>query len=590
VSGTELKQRLVAILAADAAGYSRLMSLDERATIAALDAARAVFRRHIEPNQGRVIDMAGDSVLAVFDTAIGAVTAALAIQGEIRPLAEAVPEDRRMRFRIGVHMGDVIEKSDGTVYGDGVNVAARLEGLAEPGGVTISDSVRIAVKGKIEVGFEDQGEQAIKNIIDPVRAYRLQADGEEIAAVSTTATKSSAQVAGIDLSLPDKPSIAVLPFTNMSVDPEQEYFTDGITEDIITELSRYKSLFVVARNSSFVFRGLPVDIREVGSKLGVRFVLEGSVRKAGNRIRVSAQLIDAVSGDHVWADHFDNDLVDVFAVQDEMSRTIVSTIVGRLEHSQFERVLRIPTSDLNAYEHVLRGQKYLHQFVRTNYEHASECFQRAISLDDRFARAHALLALTETYRYFWDDQPSPRLARAVSMAETALVHDADESRAHLALGVAYLFTNHDKSGHHHAQAHKLNPNDDLVMVEQGRFRMYAGQPDVGADLVRQAMRRNPYHPNWYWNVLGRCVHSAGDYQAAIPIFESVTDPQFWTNAYLAACYAAVGNARKAAEHRARTLTARPDFTMTGFKHFFPYRDNADLERFFATLRDAGLPP
>ncbi len=300
-----LQHRLAAILAADAAGYSRLMAVDDKATVAALDAARAVFREQVEAQQGRVIDMAGDSVLAVFGTVAGAVTAALAIQAQVNAVADAEAIDRRMRFRIGVHLGDVIEKADGTVYGDGVNIAARLQGLAEPGGITVSESIRSAVKGKVGASFEDHGEQAVKNIADPVRAWRLRTG-----AVEPVATVPAApSITAIDLSLPDKPSIAVLPFVNMSGDPEQEYFTDGITEDIITELSRFHSLFVIARNSSFSYKGQSPDIRRVGKELGVRYVLEGSIRKSAQRIRVTGQLIDALTGNHLWAEKYGRVLV-----------------------------------------------------------------------------------------------------------------------------------------------------------------------------------------------------------------------------------------------------------------------------------------
>ena len=300
-----LQHRLAAILAADAAGYSRLMAVDDKATVAALDAARAVFREQVEAQQGRVIDMAGDSVLAVFGTVAGAVTAALAIQAQVNAVADAEAIDRRMRFRIGVHLGDVIEKADGTVYGDGVNIAARLQGLAEPGGITVSESIRSAVKGKVGASFEDHGEQAVKNIADPVRAWRLRTG-----AVEPVATVPAApSITAIDLSLPDKPSIAVLPFVNMSGDPEQEYFTDGITEDIITELSRFHSLFVIARNSSFSYKGQSPDIRRFGKELGVRYVLEGSIRKSAQRIRVTGQLIDALTGNHLWAEKYDRVLV-----------------------------------------------------------------------------------------------------------------------------------------------------------------------------------------------------------------------------------------------------------------------------------------
>lgn len=350
MTGSELKQRLAAILAADVAGYSRLMAADERATVAALDAARKVFRSQIESNQGRVIDMAGDSVLAVFETATGAVSAALTIQQKLNSLLADVPEDRRMRFRIGVHMGDVIEKADGTVSGDGVNIAARLEGLAEPGGITISDAVQGAVRGKVAASFVDQGEQQVKNIPHPVRVFAVRTDG--------SAAAPSPAVGEIDLSLPDKPSIAVLPFTNMSGEPEQEYFTDGITEDIIIELSRFHSLFVIARNTTFTYKGKSVDIQQVGKELGVRYVLEGSIRKAGNRVRVTGQLIDALTGNHIWAERYDRVLEDIFAVQKEVTKSIVSAIAPHINTAEVEKARRRRPENLSAYEIAVRADAH----------------------------------------------------------------------------------------------------------------------------------------------------------------------------------------------------------------------------------------
>lgn len=586
MSSGDLRQRLVAILAADAAGYSRLMSLDERATVAALDAARSVFRSQTAANQGRVVDTAGDSVLAVFETAAGALNAAIQIQAELAESSKDVPSDRRMRFRIGIHLGDVLEKADGSVYGGGVNVAARLQALAEPGRITVSDAIHGAVRGKVSAIFTDQGEQTVKNISHPVRAYLAQVFAK---ADSATAEMTRPLVSEIDLPLPDKPSIAVLPFTNMSGDPEQEYFADGITEDIITELSRFNSLFVVARNSSFVFRGRSVDVREIGSKLGVGYVLEGSVRRAGNRIRVTAQLITVSNGAHVWANRFDDELTDVFAVQDEIARTIVSTIIGRVEDHQSARKLQVSACDLSAYDQVLRGQKFFHEFTSASYERASTCFHAAIAADAGFARARSLLAVAEVYRWFWDDEPS-RLERALGFAADALALDPHDSRGNMAMGVAHLFCmNHAQAEHHLVHACELNPNDDLAILELGRMRMYCGQPEVGAELVRKAMRRNPFHANWYWNILGRCLHSANNFEAAIPVFESVTTPQFWTHAYLAACYTAIGNHTRAKSHRDLTLAMRPGFGTSSFSAALPYRDKRDLLHFIHTLRAAGLP-
>ena len=300
--------------------------------------------------------MAGDSVLAVFETVTGAVSAALAIQKEINQAGESVPEDRRMRFRIGVHLGDVMEKADGTIYGDGVNIAARLEGLAEPGGITISGAVRGAVRGKVMAGFVDQGEQQVKNIPYPVRAFAVCAEGD-IAAIPSSVVAESAP------SLPDKPSIAVLPFANMSGDPEQEYFVDGITEDILTDLASVSGLFVIARNSSFVYKNQAVDIKEVGRKFGVRHVLEGSVRKAGARVRITAQLIDAETGGHVWAERFDRDVEDIFAVQDEVTRNIVNALKVRLTGN--DRKYREQRGKVNAeaYDYAMRARSSFLQFT-----------------------------------------------------------------------------------------------------------------------------------------------------------------------------------------------------------------------------------
>ena len=341
---TTVRQRLAAILAADVAGYSRLMGSDELATVAALDSARGIFREHIEAHQGHVIDMAGDSVLASFDTATGAVAAALAVQEDLVATVAAVPEDRQMRFRIGVHLGDVMEKTDGTVYGDGVNIAARLEGLAEPGGITVSDAVQGAVQGRVNATFADQGEQQVKNILHTVHAYRLvSAQREELTTAADRSSKPSNE----------KPSIAVLPFANMSGDSEQEYFADGISEDIITALSKLRWFFVIARNSSFAYKGKADDVKRVARDLGVRYVLEGSVRKGGNRVRITAQLIDASTGSHLWADRYDGDLTDIFALQDEITKKVVAAIEPKLLEAEGIRSQSRSPEDFGAWDMVI---------------------------------------------------------------------------------------------------------------------------------------------------------------------------------------------------------------------------------------------
>ena len=320
MANLHIDQRLAAILAADVAGYSRLMEADERATVAKLDAYRTVFQERVAEHGGRVVDTAGDSVLAVFPSAIGAVEAAIAIQEDLGTRNEALPEDQRMRFRLGVNLGDVIEKEDGSVYGSGVNVAARLEGLAEPGGVMISEDVYRQVMGKVDRDFEHAGSHDVKNITEPVIAYQVATKSVGAAQFSTEERPA----------LPDKPSIAVLAFDNLSGDPDQEYFADGIAEDIITGLSHDRGLFVIARNSSFTYKGQAVNVAQVGHDLGVRYVIEGSVRKAGTRVRITAQLVDAATGNHLWAERYDRDLEDIFAVQDEITRNVVVTIAPEL--------------------------------------------------------------------------------------------------------------------------------------------------------------------------------------------------------------------------------------------------------------------
>ena len=511
MSGTDLKQRLVAILAADVAGYSRLMASDERATVAALDAARAVFRNQIETNQGRVIDMAGDSVLAVFETATGAVSASLAIQREINLPGENSAEDRRMRFRIGVHLGDVIEKADGTIYGDGVNIAARLEGLAEPGGITVSDSIRNAVKGKIGASFEDQGEQKVKNIAEPVRAYRVRAEGAGAVEFSPPA-KPTPAVGDGELSLPDKPSIAVLPFANLSGDPEQEYFTDGITEDIITELSRFHSLFVIARNSTFTYKGKAVDVRTVAKELGVRYVLEGSIRRAANRIRVTAQLVDAATGNHIWAEKYDRVLEDIFAVQEELTRSIVAAIAPQIESVELTRAARRRPDSLSAYEIALRANAdALAAWAKPDVaqlDRAIRGAQAALAIDPRSVLANIVIARSNYQRVLHHAAPDLKGAWREGMhaADRVVELDRYDHGGYIFRGVLLTLLTDAGGGPHEAlnncrHAHELNPNDALALLALGWTEAIHGYPEQGIEHLLKVLRANPRDP-WVGSVQG----------------------------------------------------------------------------------------
>ena len=584
MSSVELKQRLAAILAADVAGYSRLMAADERATVQSLDAARALFRGRIEANQGRVIDMAGDSVLAVFETAAGAVLAALDVQHEIESLLGDVPEDRRMRFRVGVHLGDVIEKGDGSIYGDGVNIAARLEGLALPGGITVSDAVECAVRNKVSARFVDQGEQAVKNIAHPVRAFRVQA-------AAPTPSPQAADTAAADRSS-DKPSIIVLPLVNMSGAPEQEYFADGLTEDILTDLSRFRELFVISRNTSFKYKGQAVDVKKVARELGVRYVVEGSVRKAGNRVRITVQLIDGESDRHIWAERYDRELEDIFAIQDEVTSAIVATLPGRLEADARGRAERKPPANMAAYECVLEAKVLHHRSSRDDNARAVGLIQRAIALDARYGHAHAWHAclLGQQWGYGWCKDRAETEVVIERELEIALGLDQNDSDVHRILAaVGVVRSDLGKAVFHQQRALALNPNDDLIVVQQGELLTWLGQAEEGIEWIRKAMRLNPYHPERFWFHLARAQFVARRYVDAIDSLRHISAPDTLHHALFAACHAQLGHAIDAAARVAEVRRRVPDFTIR--EHCLPvlhYGRDADLAHHCEALRKAGL--
>src|SRR5574342_629580 len=423
---TTVRQRLAAILAADVAGYSRLMAGDERATLAALHSARGIFKEHIAAHQGHLIDMAVDSVLAVFDTATGAVAAALGVQESLVATMAAVPEDRQMRFRVGVHLGDVMEKADGTVYGDGVNIAARLEGLAEPGGIMVSDAVHGAVQGRVSATFADQGEQQVKNILHTVHAYRV------------VVAQREALTGGLDRSRKpssEKPSIAVLPFVNMIGDSEQEYFADGISDDIITGLSKLRWFFVIARNSSFAYKGKTVDVKRTARELGVRYVLEGSVRKGGNRVRITTQLIDASTSSHIWADRYDGDLTDVFALQDEITEKVVAAIEPKLLEAEGIRSQNRSPEDLGAWDLVIQASSLFWRLTKAETQTAINMLGRAIERYPEYGPAHSILAFVLLISDYsgWGGADL-QFDEAARLAARAAELDDNDPWAHLALG------------------------------------------------------------------------------------------------------------------------------------------------------------
>jgi adenylate cyclase len=536
VSGTDLKQRLAAILAADAAGYSRLMSLDERGTVAALDAARSVFQAQTVANQGRVVDTAGDSVLAVFETAAGALNAALQIQATLAEACKDLPLERRMLFRIGIHSGDVMEKADGSVYGDGVNIAARLQALAEPGQITVSDAIHGAVRGKVSASFTDQGEQSVKNIAHPIRAYRIQV-GEKVDPATTAVAKPLA--GEIDLSLPDKPSIAVLPFTNMSGDPEQEYFTDGITEDIITELSRFHSLFVIARNSSFTYKGKPVDVRTVSKDLGVRYVLEGSIRRAANRIRVTAQLIDAITGNHIWAEKYDRMLEDIFAVQEEIARSIVLAVSPTVTAAE-ELKVRRRHKDLTAYELAVRARTYFRDGrVKTDralLTKALETARAALAIDPNITDALIVIAWAHaiSIQNGFASDPVAAMKEGLDVADRLIRLDASSSGGYAAKGFL-LFWKLTEDSIEEARfllrrAIELNSNDMDARWVLATHEGGGGNPQTAIEMLLIVLRLNPRDPLGHIHrmLLAVSLYAIRDYAAAlVEIRKAMADAPQW---------------------------------------------------------------
>jgi adenylate cyclase len=594
VSGTDHKKRLVAILAADAAGYSRLMAADEAATVSALDTARAVFRTQIESTQGRVIDMAGDSVLAVFELATGAVTAAQAIQHELHAASVEVPADRRMRFRIGIHLGEIIEKSDGTVYGDGVNIAARLESLAEPGGIAVSDSVHVAVRGKVDAEFQDLGEQTVKNIAHAVRAFRVKpaAIGEP----------TPAPAAGeIDVSLPDKPSIAVLPFDNMSGDPEQAYFADGIVEDIITELSRFQSLFVIARNTSFTYKGRSVDVKTVARELGVRFVLEGSVRRAGQRVRITAQLIDGQTGSHVWAERYEDVVSDVFELQERITHEVVASLVSEVEAEEMRQQRRgqrrfTEADDIawRAFAAMIDGTFGGDQALTLE---ATRLAEAALARDQACRLAYFVLAWGHTWRVFmgWTGERAAVIDAARRAADRLIELAPNDSRAYLARGRLRAVAGDLAGGVADLRrAHELNPNDAFTLFYLSREEAAAGNCAPAKALAAQALRMSPKDRfiGVAYLAYALCAFLEQDYDAlhkwaehAIQSHGSAPIRRVMMIVYAAK----TGDAALLRTHLERLNAIAPDFVPSLFRgDHWTFHQPQHMQMLLDSLRQAGL--
>lgn len=592
-----MERRLAAILAADVVGYSRLMGADETGTLDRLKALRKeVVQPKITQRKGRVVKLMGDGLLAEFPSVVEAVHCAIDIQQGVAAREPDLSDDRRIRLRIGINLGDIIvEGSD--IYGDGVNVAARLEALADPGGICVSGAVFNSIKGKVSLDFSDLGEQRVKNIDDAIRVYQI-APGRGPGAGRSAGSPSGSAARR---QLPDKPSVAVLPFDNMSGDPEQEYFSDGLTEDLITELSRFRELSVVSRNSSFAFKGKAESLKKVGETLNVQYLVEGSVRKAGDRIRVSTQLIDAWSDQHIWAERYDRGMEDIFQVQDDVVRRVASTLVDRLEYEGQNRAKRQSDDQLRAYDLYLRGRQHFINWSIEDNRNAREYLKSALAIEPDYAAALALLSevLLRMWLNGWSDDPDDDLAESFAAAKRSDELDDQDSRTQTALGMAYLFQRKpDKAKHHFESALKLNPNDTRALVYFSRHAVFDGDTVKAMDLCRQALSLNPFG-KYNWN-LGLACFVARKYDDAVALLESIRNPTEAVLALLAASYAMVDRKAEVASTYARFCeAARTSPVMSKldkeaewreyFSARWPFRHARDLKHLLDALSKAGMP-
>jgi adenylate cyclase len=577
-------RRLTAVLAADVVGYSRMMAADETGTLAALKLHReTVFDPTVAQHRGRIVKLIGDGTLVEFLSVVDAVNCALAIQRAIKQ--QTSPSENAIVLRIGINLGDVIIDSD-DIYGDGVNVAARLEPLADPGGICVSTVVNESVGNRVDAAFEDCGEIAVKNIVRPIRVWKWRPEGEPMSVPSHAAPPTA----------PEPASVAVLPFANISGDPEQEYFSDGITEDIITDLSKVSGLLVIARNSSFAYKGKNIDIRTVGRELGVRSVLEGSIRRAGNRVRITAQLVDAGSGAHVWAERYDRELTDIFAVQDEVTQRIVDSLKIKLAPAEAANIASIPTKSVEAHDLVLRGREFLFgaNKNRETFEHAERCFKHALDLDPDYAQAHAGLAWAYQFDYQnrWSVDPENALSRAAESADTAIKKDPKEpfARAIAAL-VAVWKRDLDRGAIEAGIALSLNPNLALAYGILAAVQLYSGRPLEAIPIFERAIRLDPVDDQQYLHFLGIAHLLAGHHETAVAALRQrilrVPRTDF-SRAILASALGCLGETDEARRVWGELKEINPKYAFS--EHFarLPFKRREDVSKISEGLARAGI--
>jgi adenylate cyclase len=578
------KRKLAAILSADVKGYSRLTEADEEGTHRTLKAYRDAMAAQIAWHDGRVVGTAGDSVLAEFMSSVEAVRCAAAVQDELAKRNAELPQNKRLEFRIGINLGEVILERDG-IYGDSVNVAARLQALAEPGGICVSGSIYDQVRDKLPFGYAFLGEQLLKNIEKPVRLFSVRPDRRD-AGMSDAAS-----------SLPDRLSVAVLPFDNFSGDPARERLADGLAEDLITELARFRDLFVIARQSTFAYKGKAMDVRQVGRELGARYVLEGSVETTPKRLRITAQLIDAATGGHVWSERYDRLLDDIFAVRDEVAQTIVGTIGGsdgRLVRAAQEITRRkAPSRDLQAYDCYLLANEHFWRGTREDNAEARRLAERAVALDPSFACAYARLATAHYNDAMkgWSTSADQSWEQFHALVRTAVTLDDADGASYLLLGLSYFKKGQVPQGAAAwERALALSPNEAGVLMTVGvDLGITLGRAEEGVELIKRAMRLNPHHPEWYIRSLGYALYYAQRYDDAITAYSRLRNRDLSCHLHLALSYAQLGRDIEAAVEAAEVLNLEPDFSARCFAENDYYTYGPALELFLDGARKAGLP-
>jgi adenylate cyclase len=623
------RRKLSGILSADAVGYSRLMEEDEASTIRTLEDSKELMANLIQQYSGRVVDAPGDNLLAEFGSVVDATECAVKIQKELKTKNAERPDNRKMEFRIGINLGDVVEEAD-RIYGDGVNIAARIEGLAEPGGICTSRTAYDHVKNKLKLGYEYLGEHSVKNIAEPVRVYRVLMEPEAAGKVIGEKrflgriSRKTAMAAIIGLvivaggligwniylqqskkiepasvekmayPLPDKPSIAVLPFDNMSGDPEQEYFCDGLTEEIITALSKVPKLFVIARNSAFTYKGKPVKVQQVSEELGVRYVLEGSVRKVDNRLRITAQLIDAIKGYHLWSERYDRELKDILAVQDEITMKIITDMGVKLTTGEQARVSARGTANLDAYLKCLEARENLFRLNRDSNLKARQRAEEAIALDPEYSIAYSLLSNTHILDVWfkWSKSPKESMMRAFELAKKALALDESNSGAHLVFAKIFLLQRlHDKAIAEAERAVSLAPNAADAINILGLILRFAGRPQEAAPMHERAIRLNPMPPAQYLYQLALCYTFIGEYEKAIAICKEAlhkNPDDFVGRITLTIAYSSFGRDEEARSEATEVLRIHPKFTLEYASKTWPYKNDTDRDFVLNALRKAGL--